>query len=450
MSRDLLERVLSEAKKAGAGQVDAILIKGNAVETRVRGDEIDFVKQSNEQSLGVRALIETRDGTRSAVTSTSDLSLESLLKLSKDTVDLAKATAPDPFAGLPEDGFTKDKYDLALLDEGDRSFSVDNHIEEARAAESAAREYDIRIENSEGSESSAEFVKIEYANSREFFGTYEGARHGLFSMPIAKENNSMQTDYWATMARTRQALEDAQKVGRRAAERAIRKLGAIRVSTCDVPVIFDPLTARSLLSHIATCITGSAVYRKTSFLSEELDHIIANPLITIIDDGRLPGGLGSRPFDGEGLPTRKTLIVENGRLNSFLLDTYSAKKLDLTSTGSASRSTSGRPNPGPSNIWIEPGKSEPEELLSGVRNGLYVTSLFGHGFNPTTGDFSRGAAGLWISKGELSHPVEEITIAGNLSKMLLSIDAVGNDLTWQGSVAAPSIRISEMTVAGAS
>ncbi|MCH2410304.1 TldD/PmbA family protein [Myxococcota bacterium] len=450
MSVDILEMVLSRAQKAGATQVDALLIRSNAIETRVRKDEIDFVKQSSERSLGLRAMIETRDGICTAVTSTSDLSTDSLIDLVDATANLAKATAPDPFAGLPQKEFVDDNENLELFDENDKLFSVDNHIEEARTAELAARNHDDRISNSEGSESSAEFLEIHYANSKDFFGTFSSARHSLFSMPIAKENGSMQTDFWATTARKRSALENAELVGRRAAERAIRRLGAVKVPTCEVPVIFDPLTSRSILSHVGTCVTGSAVYRKTSFLANKLGDNIANSMLTIIDDGRLKGGLGSRPFDGEGLPTRRIMIVENGRLNSFLLDTYSAKKLNLTSTGSASRSASSRPSPAPSNIWIEPGELPPEKLISEVGNGLYVTSLFGHGFNPTTGDFSRGAAGLWISEGEISHPVEEITIAGNLSKMLLSVDGIGNDLLWQGNIAAPTIRISEMTVAGES
>ena len=215
-------------------------------------------------------------------------------------------------------------------------------------------------------------------------------------------------------------------------------------------MVFDPLTARSLLSHVASCITGGAIYRRTSFLAEKLGEEIADSRVTIIDDGRRLGGLGTRPFDGEGLATRRTAVVEAGRLKSFLLDSYSARKLSSTSTGSAARAAGGRPAASTTNFWIEPGDSSQAAMIAGTDRGLFVTSLFGHGFNPTTGDFSRGAAGVWIENGELSHPVEEITIAGNLGDLLMNIDAVGDDLLWQSSIAAPSLRVSRLTVAGES
>jgi len=448
LSEKLLKDVLARCARAGAKQADAVLVLAEAIETRVRGEEIDFVKQSKERTLGIRAMVQGADGLSTAVTSTSDLSPETALKLAEETVALAQATAPDPFAGLPEGDFAGDAPDLSLLDDADRSVSVDQHIETARAAESAARAVDERIQNSEGSESSAEFLQIHYGNSAGFFGGYESASHGLFSMPIARSGDAMQTDYWSSVARTRAGLESPDDVGRRAAERALRRLGAVRAPTSEVPVVFDPLTARSLLSHVASCITGGSVYRKTSFLADKLGREIANSRLTIIDDGRRPGGLGTRPFDGEGLATRRTTVVEEGQLKSFLLDSYSARKLALEATGSASRSPGGRPGAAPTNLWIEAGETSQEAMIASTERGLFVTSLFGHGFNPTTGDFSRGAAGIWIEGGELSHPVEEITIAGNLAEMLMRVDAVGDDLLWQSSIAAPSLRISQMTVAG--
>jgi PmbA protein len=238
-------------------------------------------------------------------------------------------------------------------------------------------------------------------------------------------------------------------VGRRAADRALRRLGARRVATCEVPVIFDALTAPSLLQQLAGCLSGYAIYRRASFLVERLGEPIASPLVTAIDDGRLPGGLGSRPFDGEGLPTRRTPLVSRGRLSSWLLDSYSARKLSLASTGNAARSAGSAPGVAPTNLWIEPGERTLEAIIADTPRGLLVTELIGMGFNPVTGDYSRGAAGLWIEGGEIAFPVEEITIAGNLADMLRDVDAVGSELLWLSRVASPPLRVARMTVAGA-
>jgi PmbA protein len=208
------------------------------------------------------------------------------------------------------------------------------------------------------------------------------------------------------------------------------------------------VTAPSLLQQLVACVTGYAVYRETSFLAGKLGERVGSELLTVIDDGRRAGGLGSRPFDGEGQPTRRNLVLEGGRLASYLLDAYSARKLGLRSTGSAVRGAGSAPSAGPSNLWLEPGKDSLEELIASTPRGLLVTELIGMGFNPVTGDYSRGAAGLWIEGGELAGPVEEITIAGNLGDMLRCVDAVGSDLLWLGRVASPSLRVARMTVAG--
>ena len=220
------------------------------------------------------------------------------------------------------------------------------------------------------------------------------------------------------------------------------------MQTCEIPVIFDPLTAPSLLGHLVACINGYSVYRETSFLAGRLGETIAASTITVIDDGRRIGGLGSKPFDGEGLPTRRTAIVENGRLTNYLLDTYSARKLALHSTGNAARTAGSPPTAAATNLWLEPGTQTLEEIVASTDRGLLITELIGMGFNPLTGDYSRGAAGFWIEAGEITRPVEELTIAGNLSEMLTDIDAIGADLLWLGPIASPSVRIAKMTVAG--
>jgi PmbA protein len=445
---DVVERALAAARAAGAAAADAVLVESDGIETRVRGDEIDYVKHARERTLGIRAFAPGAKGLRSAVTSTSDLAPDTVQRMARETVALARATAEDPAAGLPEAGFETAPPDLALVDPGDRGVGVESRIESARRAERAARAVDPRITNSEGSEASSRFKRVAYGSTAGFLGEYESATHQLAAMPIASENGAMQMDYWWTIGRALARLASPEEVGRRAAERAIRRLGARRVPTCQAPVIFDPLTAASLLGHIAACVSGYAVYRETSFLAGRLGERVASELVTLVDDGRIPAGLGSRPFDGEGLPTRRNVVLERGRLASWLLDGYSARKLGLASTGNASRSAGSAPGVSSTNLWLEPGTRSPEEILATTERGFFVTSLFGHGFNPVTGDFSRGAAGLWIEGGRPVHAVEEVTIAGNLGAMLEAVDAVGNDLLWLGSVAAPTLRVARMTVAG--
>jgi PmbA protein len=447
-ARDIVREALARLREAGAHSADASLIEGDSCEARVRGEEIDFVKQARERTLGLRAFIHRRGGLSSAVISSSDLSPASLERLAADTVGLARATAPDPHAGLPEDGFAGDLPELALLDPADRPSGVPERIAQARAAERAAWAVDPRISRSEGSEAGSSFHTLAYASTAGFEGAYEAASHFLVSAPIAAENGAMQRDSWLSVARSLAALEAPESVGRRAAERALGQLGARRVRTAEVPVIFDAVSARSVLANLVACLSGYAIYRGSSFLAGRLGQCIASGNVMVIDDGRLRGGLGSRPFDAEGQPTRRNVVIEGGRLASWLLDVYSARKLGMVSTGNASRSPGSGPGAGPTNFWLEPGAASLEEIVAATPRGLLVTGLFGHGFNPVTGDFSRGARGFWIEGGALAHPVEEITVAGQLGAMLEAVDAVGRELLWLGSVAAPPLRVARMTVAG--
>lgn len=444
----MVERAIVRACAGGAAAADAVCVESDGLEARVRGDEIDFVSQARERTLGIRVFVEAPGGLRSAVTSTSDLSGDAVDRMADATLALAKATAADPTAGLPEGGFATDVPDLGLLDPRDRGVSIEDRIATAKQAEAAARAQDPRIVNSEGSQVTTAFRRVAYGNSAGFRGSYESASHGLFSEPIARANGSMQRDYWMTAARRIADLEAPDAVGRRAALRALRRLGATRVPTAEVPVLFDPLTARSLLGHLAGCVSGYAIYREASFLREKMGESIASDLVTIVDDGRLPGGLASRPFDGEGLPTRRNVLVDKGRLRSWLLDSYSGRKLGLASTGSASRGAASAPGVGTTNLWLEPGDLSLDDMIARTERGLLVTELIGQGFQPVTGDYSRGAAGLWIEGGRVVRPVEEITIAGHFGEMLQAIDLVGNDLLWVGATAAPSVRVARMTVAG--
>jgi PmbA protein len=237
-------------------------------------------------------------------------------------------------------------------------------------------------------------------------------------------------------------------VGKIAAQRTLRRLGARKVKTAQVPIVFDPLVATSILEHIFEGVNGDSVYRGASFLAGKLGQKIAGENVNIVDDGTMPGGFGTSPFDGEGVPTRRTIVIENGVLKSYLLNTYTAKKLGLQTTGNASRGLAGTPGIGPGNYFLQPGSKTPQQIIGGIPNGLYVTEFLGHGANLVTGDYSRGASGLWISGGELAFPVEEITVAGNLKELFFNISEIGNDLEFRGAVAAPTIRVDGLTVGG--
>jgi PmbA protein len=446
---DLVSDAVASASRAGADAADALQVVSHSVEARVRGDEVEHVKQAREHTLGLRVFVRGPRGLRTALVSTSDLGREALERLADDAVAIARATAEDPDAGLPSDGFAPDLPELALFDPADREAPVEARIAAARAAERAARAVDPRIVNSEGSSASSSFDAVAFASSAGFSGCYEGAHHTLFASPVAAEYGAMQTDWWMSTSRTLAGLEAAETVGRRAAERAVAQLGAKRVPTQQVPVIFEAPAARGVLSNLVACLSGSAVYRRASFLAGRLGERIAADAVTVVDDGRLVGGLGSRPFDGEGQATRRKVLIERGRLSSFLLDTYAARKLGLRSTGNAARGAASAPAVGPTNLWLEPGRDSLEELVRSTERGLLVTGLFGQGFNPVTGDFSRGARGFWIECGERAHPVEEVTVAGSLADLLRDVDRVASDLLWLGSLGAPSFRVARLTVAGA-
>ena len=446
--QEILESALAQAKSAGAAQVDAVLLRSDSREVRIRGDEIEFVKQASERCLGLRAMVQHQGGKSTALTSTSDLSDEAIADIAKDTVALARATAADECAGLPDEPFATDLPDLGTHDPSDRDVPIETRIEEAQRAERAARNHDSRIDNSEGSQASSSFSQILYGHSDGFTGSYESAYHSLSCSPLASEGEAKQVDYWSTVGRSLADLENPETVGAKAAERALGHLGARRIPTCEAPVIFDSLVAPGLLRQVASCLSGYSIYRKSSFLADRMGDIIASERVTLTDDGRRPGGLGSKPFDGEGLATRRNVLVQNGRLQSWLLDSYSGRKLGLSSTGSASRSVGSAPGVSTTNLWLEPGVGTLEDLIADTGNGLLVTQLMGMGFNPTTGDYSQGARGFWVENGRIAFPVEEITIASNLGTMLQKIDAIGGELVWRGSTASPPLRISEMTIAG--
>jgi PmbA protein len=254
--------------------------------------------------------------------------------------------------------------------------------------------------------------------------------------------------YWFCVARRFSRLESPETVGKIASQRTLRRLGARKVKTAHVPVVLDPLVAVSMLDHIFEGVNGDSVYRGASFLAGKLGQKIAGERVNVIDDGTMPGGFGTSPFDGEGVPTRRTVVIENGVLNSYVLNTYTAKKLGLQTTGNASRGLAGTPGIGPGNYFLQPGSKTPQQIISEIKDGLYVTEFLGHGANLVTGDYSRGASGMWISGGELAYPVEEITVAGNLKEIFFNVTEIGNDLEFRGAMACPTIRVDGLTVGG--
>lgn len=443
--RAALRDVLDFATHAGATAADAVLVQQASFAAAVRLGEVEKLTDAREKRLGLRVFV----GERSALAATADLTRGGLSRCADDTVALARVTQPDPAQGLPDRAaLATEAPDLDLYDDAAAAPSPEDALARARTAEAAALESDPRLTNSEGAEFSQTASTIAYASTLGFDGGYRSSVFHLGVEPVAGSNGHMQRDYWYSRARHLDRIEDAAEVGRRAAARTLRRLGGRRVPTQEAPVVFEAEVATSLLRHIAGAIVGQSLYRGTSFLLGRLGEVIASPLVTIVDDGRMPGGHGSRPFDAEGLATRRTTVVEEGRLASYLLDTYSARRLDLASTGNAARAVGDAPSAAPTNFYLAAGTTPPEAIIASIDRGLLVTELIGFGVNPVTGDYSRGAAGLWIEHGEIAYPVEEITIAGNLLEMLRDVDMVGTDLEFRGSVAAPTVKIRRMTIAG--
>ena len=441
VAQDIVRRAMKSATAA-----ECVVREGDEFSTLVRLGQVETLKESGSKSIGVRVFF----GQRAASTYSSDFSCEGLDRMVKSALELAKITSEDPFGGIPPaDQLGQLKGDLQLYHEDVYSLPGPARIDYARRCEKAALDFDPRIKNSEGGSFDAATGHKVLANSHGFVGEYKRSYCSVAAVPIAQtDDGAMQRDYWYSVARTLKKLDAPEKVGRIAAERTLRRLGAKKVKTAQVPVVFDPLVATSILEHIFEGINGDSVYRGASFLAGKLGQKIAGDNVNVIDDGTMPGGFGTAPFDGEGIPTRRTVVIENGVLKSYLLNTYTAKKLGLETTGNASRGLAGTPGIGPGNYFLQPGPKTPRELISEIKGGLYVTEFLGHGANLVTGDYSRGASGLWIVNGEFAYPVEEITVAGNLKELFFNISEIASDLEFRGSVACPTIRIVGLTVGG--
>jgi PmbA protein len=444
--REIAQDIVRRAMEGGATAAECVVREGDEFSTLVRLGQVETLKESGSKAIGVRVF----NGMRAASTYSSDFSREGLDRMVKSALELSKITSEDPFGGIPEASQLGSlSGDLDLYSADVYSLPGEERISYARRAEKAALDYDPRIKNSEGGSFDAATGHKVLANSHGFVGEYRRSYCSVAAVPIAQnENGTMQRDYWFSVARNLGRLESPEHVGTVAAQRTLRRLGARKGKTAHVPVVLDPLVAASMLDHIFEGVNGDSVYRGASFLAGKLGEKIAGERVTVIDDGTMVGGFGTSPFDGEGIPTRRTVVIENGVLKSYLLNTYTAKKLGLQTTANASRGLAGTPGIGPGNYFLQPGTKTPQQIISEIKDGLYLTEFLGHGANLVTGDYSRGASGMWISGGELAYPVEEITVAGNLKDIFFNISEIGNDLEFRGAMASPTIRIEGLTVGG--
>jgi len=438
---DLLSDLVKKAGKAGADSADAVIFTGESLSASQRMGTPEKVIRSESADIGLRVIRNRRQ----AVVSATDLSPKALDELVTRAIAMADTVPEDPYCSLADpEQLTTHMPDLDLADSQTPDATV--LVERAKILEEAARAIP-GITNSEGAEAKWTRSYLAMAASNGFVGGYAVTRHAVIVAVLAGKGLEMECDYERRTCTYGSDLGDMEVLGRRAGERAVRRLGPRKMATARIPVVFDPRVANSFVGHISYAANGIAIARGTSFLKKKMGKRILSKEITISDDPHRPRGSLSRPFDGEGLGCRKRVIVEKGMLKSWFLDLSSARQLDLTPTGHAARGTSSPPGPTASNLYMEAGKVSPEELMSDICEGLYVTEVMGSGLNLVTGDYSRGAGGFLIKNGELSHPVSEITIAGNITDMFGNLSAA-DDLEFLHGFDAPTLRIDGMTVAG--
>jgi PmbA protein len=439
---NLLQDLVAKAKKAGADAADAVAVAGTSLSHTRRLGKTEKLERSEGQDLGLRVLI----GKQQAMVSSSDRAPATLDELVERAVAMARAIPEDPFCGLADpDQITREWPALDMLDPDEPS--AETLIERARAAEEAALAV-AGITNSEGADAGWGRSRVALVASNGFAGSYAGSSHGVSVSVIGGTGTGMERDYDFASAVYAVDLRSPEEIGRRAGERAIKRLGPRKMPTAKVPVIFDPRVARSFISHLLGSISGPSIARGTSFLKDKLGERIFPEAISIVEDPHRQRGLRSKPFDGEGIANRRRALIDKGVLTTWLLDLRSARQLKMTTTGHAARGTASPPSPAATNVWIEAGTQTPAELYADVKSGFYVTELMGMGVNGVTGDYSRGAAGMWIENGTLAFPVSEMTVAGNLKDMFARMVAA-NDLEFLTGADAPTVRIDDLTVAGA-
>jgi len=432
--KNLVSEVLAEAKRQGASSAEASVSVSQGLVVNVRLGEVETVEHTRDKGLSLTVFF----GKHSGSASTTDLSPAALRDAVRAAASIARYTAADEYSGLADPAeLAREVPDLDLFHPWNPG--VDRAIELARECEDAARAADARITNSEGaSVSSHESVEV-YGNSHGFLGSIPTTRHSVSVAVVGQDESGMQRDYWYTSARAAGDLDPAAAVGRIAAERTVRRLGGRKLSTCTTPVIYEAPIASSLISHFVSAVRGTSLYRRASFLVDHLGKPVFAPRVRLHEQPFLKKGLGSTPYDGDGVAPMNRDLVRDGVLQGYVLDVYSARKLGLKSTGNAG---------GVHNLTLEPGRDDLSGLLRQMGRGLLVTELIGFGVNSVTGDYSRGASGFWVEGGAIQYPVEEITIAGNLKDMFRGILAVGNDLDTRGNIRCGSILIDSVTVAG--
>lgn len=441
----LARKLVAAARRRGAAQAEAFVEVGRESSCRVRDGEIEDLTQATSKGVGLRVVAKNRLG----FAYTSDFEPSSLPAFVDRALSLARASAPNRLNGLPTRADLKSRSQIdGLYDPKVAKLSNDWKIKAALEMERSGKAYDPRISTFDSVGAGELVSEVCVASSEGLCDHFAGTHVFLFAAPVARSGSDLQTSYWVDSKRFLDELEAPESVGREAARRAVRMLGARKVQSQRVPVVFDPMMAASFVANVAAAANGDLVFKRASVLCNLMGKRIASPHVTLVDDGRLPRGLGTAPFDGEGVPTRKTALIARGRLESFLYDSFTARKAHVQTTGNASRGYSTLPHIGSHNLFLEAGTQTPEQIIREVKHGFYVTAMLGQGANVVTGEYSRGANGLWIENGELTYPVQEVTVAGNLVGMLGALDAVGSDLEFRSTVAAPTLRFSELAVSG--
>ena len=432
--KTIVNDLLQEAKSQGASAAEAGLSVESGLSVTVRMGDVETIEHNRDKGLGITVYFGQRKGT----SSTSDFSAKAIKETVKAACDIARYTEDDPYAGLPDENLmARDIPDLDLYHPWD--ISTEEAIELAKESEDVARAEDKRIINSEGGSVSSHTGIRVYGNTQGFLNGYNTSRHSISCTVIAEQNDAMQRDYWYSVNRDASKLESAAAIGKQAAQRTVGRLGAKHMPTCQVPVIFKAEVAKGLLSHFLSGVRGGAQYRKASFLLDHLGKQIFPERIRLDERPHIKGGLGSAPYDNEGVITQARDLITDGVLQGYVLDSYAARRLDMQSTGNAG---------GIHNLYINHDDISLDAMIKDMGKGLLITEVMGQGVNTVTGDYSRGASGFWVENGEIQYPVEEFTLASRLQDMFMGLQQVGNDLDDRGSVITGSWLIDNMTVAG--
>lgn len=445
--KNLASDLVAALRKQGADACDVYIVSSSSFNTTIRLGKIEKLQQSISKGLGLRVF---KNGA-TALTFTTDFTDKATKDIVSQTMEIVKVSSADKFNGLaPKEFLGSYEGKLMLFDESLATIPTEKKIAIVKEAEDIGMQFDKRITNSNSASWNDSKSQITLANSDGFVGQYQTTSASMNVSLLAEQDGVKQRDGWFTFGRFFNKLESPKAVGEEAARRALRLLGAKKIKSQIVPVVVSNEVSGEFVDAVFGAASGASIYRKSSFLVGKVGEQIASPLVTIIDDATMADGIASRPFDAEGVKSSQVTLVEKGVLKTYVCDSYSARRLELKPTGNAARSYQSIPGVGSTNCYMKNGDTDPKDIIKSVKAGLYLTEMNGFGFNNITGDMSRGAVGFQIENGEITHPVQEITIAGNALKMLKNISAIGNDLTFKlGSPAAPTLLISEATIGGA-